>query len=71
MVTVRPLVSRIAVLIAGMPTAGMVLKVPSARPPTCAGPLVGQTASNCGQRMKLLKIFTPWPPSHGTDSTRA
>ena len=46
-VTVTPLVSRIAVFSSGMPIAGMVAKVPST-PPTCAGPLVGQRASKCG-----------------------
>ena len=40
-----PLASRIAVLRAGIPIAGMVRKVESACPPTCPGPLVGQTAS--------------------------
>ena len=44
-VTVTPEVSRIAVLSAGTPKAGMTSKVPSARGPSFAGPLVGQAAS--------------------------
>ena len=33
-----------------------------------AGPLVGQAASKSGQSSKLVKTFTPSPPSHGTAS---
>ena len=44
-VIVTPEVSRMAVLMAGRPKAGIVSKVPSALPPITPGPLVGQAAS--------------------------
>ena len=70
-VIVTPDSSRMAVLIAGRPKAGMVPKVPSAWPPTCAGPLVGHAALNSGHSSILLKGFVPSPPSQGTASCRA
>ena len=67
MVIVTPEVSRIAVLIAGSPNAGIV----SNSPPTAAGPLLGQLASKPGQRNRLVRNLLPSPPSHGTESWRA
>ncbi len=66
-VIVTPEVSRMAVLIAGRPYAGMVSKLP----PTAAGPLVGQPASKSSQSIRLVMNLEPSPPSHGTDSCRA
>ena len=70
MVRVTPEVSRIAVLIAGRPKAGMTSKEPSSRGPTLAGPLVGQAFWKPSQSSGL-KIFTPSPPIQGTDRLRA
>ena len=67
MVIVTPEVSRMAVLIAGRPKAGMVWK----SPPMPAGPFVGQLASKSGHRNRLVMNLEPSPPSHGTDSCRA
>ena len=46
MVTVTPEISRMMVLSAGRPNAGMISKVPLSRGPSFAGPLVGQAFSN-------------------------
>ena len=71
MVTVTPDVSRMRVLIAGRPNAGMISNEPSSRGPSCAGPLVGQAFSNSGCSSTLPMTLVPSPPSHGTDSARA
>ncbi len=66
-VIVTPEASRMAVLIAGSPNAGMV----SNGPPTAPGPLVGQVDSKPGHRNTLVVNRAPSPPSHGTDRWRA
>ena len=60
--------SRMMVLSAGRPKAGMISKVPSSRGPSFAGPLVGQAFSNSGCSSSLPMTLVPSPPSHGTDS---
>src|SRR5271169_5621724 len=70
MVTVTLLDSRMAVFSAGNPRAGTVSKVPLARGPMDAGPLLGHTPSKFGHSI-LLNIFTPSPASHGTARLRA
>jgi hypothetical protein len=62
-----PEVSRMAVLIAGRPNAGMTSK----SPPTCSGPFVGHAASNVSPRRSFVMTFAPSPPSHGTENCRA
>ena len=60
-VTVTPDVSRINVLIAGIPQAPIGVKVSS-----MPGPETGHCAEKFGHRCCMVSP----PPSHGTDSTR-
>ena len=71
-VTVAPLESRMMVLIAGMPNAGMTSLISVnllLRPSTVISGVVinGQTLSNDGQRNSLVAAPAPSPPNQGTE----
>src|SRR3974377_2352889 len=64
---VIPDVNKIAVLMAGRLSAGMVSNLP----PRCCGPLLGQAGSKSFHNSQCVDRFTPSPPSQGMEYWRA
>ena len=58
-------------LTSGTPSAGIVSKLPSARGPSAAGPLVGQPPSKPFHSSRLVMCFAPSPDSQGSAIWRA